>query len=144
MNTKKIERLIYKSLDTDLSRKEAILLNQELLQSEELLKKYSQLESIREAIYKTAETEFRPGFEEQLIRKINSTKTEKFYLGWYESLVPSFQRIALTAVFILVVLVSYNLSNGNKYSIESLLGINDTSIEYAYDPLQNLIRSDKQ
>jgi hypothetical protein len=144
MNAKKIERLINKSLDTDLSRKEAIQLNKELLQSEDLLKKYSQIESIREAISISTDAEFRPGFEERLIRKIQFIKKEKYYFTWSDSLVLSFRRIALTAVIVLIVLVSYNLSNGNKYSLESLLGINDTSIEHAYDPLQNLIRSDKQ
>jgi hypothetical protein len=145
MNKKKIERLIYKSLDSDLSRRESKELHDELQSSEDLLEKYSQIESIRDSVSQSAATTFKPFFEERLMNKINSLpKPAGILFNWTDSLVISFRRIAAIAILLLIVLVSYNVSNGNNYSIESLLGMNETSIETAFNPFNNLIGGERQ
>jgi hypothetical protein len=145
MTNKKIERLFYKSLDSTLSRKEEEILNTELQHSEKLREKYSQIITMRNAVSKSAITSFQPSFEENLFRKIyNPEKEKKSLNGWSNFLFISFRRIAFTAIIILIILISYNLNSGNKYSIENLLGIYETSLEHAFDPFRNLLWSEKQ
>lgn len=145
MKSNEINKLIYKSFDGSLTKKESTKLERCLKESEEIQKEFNRLKVIRDKISGSALTSFKPFFEERVMTKINyPAKNEDYLSNWTISLVSSFRRIALTAIIILVVLVTYNLNNGNKYSIENLLGINETSMEHDFDPIHYLMWSDKQ
>jgi hypothetical protein len=142
MKKKKIEKLFYKSLDGAVSPEENELLQQELKSSEELRKTSRQINEIRQLVSSSAETSFKPFFEERLLTKLNSPSAiEGYFNNWANSLAVSFRQVALAAIIILAVLVSFNLNAGNKYSIENLLGISHTNIESAFDPVNNLLGS---
>jgi len=117
MRNKKIQRLLYKSLDTPLSAEESKTLNNELQNSVELREQHFQILNIRKAIGENADTSFKILFEERLFDKLNKLPNRKplFNVG-VDSLTTSFRKIAFSAIIILILLISYNLKSGNKYS----------------------------
>ena len=145
MNNKKIKKLLYKSLDTTLTTEEAKILNNELQNSIELREEQTQLLNMRKALGESTETSFKIFFEERLSDKLSKLTTlETYFNGWANSVGSSFRKIALSAIIVLIILISYNLNSGNKYSIENLLGTSNTTIVSAFEPIQNLIASEKQ
>jgi len=135
MKDKKLEKLLYKSFDGILSIKEAELLREELRKSPELEETYNQIKKIRRAVGDTTEESFKPFFEERLINKIfNTEKKENPLVNWADSFNKSFRQVAYTAVAILALLIIYNVNSGNISSIENLIGIYRTPIEYVLDP----------
>lgn len=135
MKDKKLEKLLYKSFDGILTIKEAELLKEELRKSKELEETYNQIKKIRKAVNDVSEESFKPFFEERLLNKMfNIEKKESPLSNWVDSLNKSFRQVAYTAAIILALLVFYNVNNGNISSIENLLGIYRTPIEYALDP----------
>jgi hypothetical protein len=142
MKNNKIEQLLYKKLDGRISEKETEKLSQEMANSEELRKTFRQISELRKQVSQNAEISFKPFFEERLLSKLNSfTPAAEFITSWTTSLALSFRQVAITAIIILFILISFNLNNGNKYSIENLLGISNSNIEYAFDPVDNLMGS---
>jgi hypothetical protein len=145
MKKNKINKLIYKSFDGSLDDKESAMLERYLLESDEIRKEYNRLNLIREKISGSAITSFKPFFEERVIAKINYPADDKDLLNnWTISLTASFRKVALVAMIILVMLVTYNLNKGNKYSIENLLGKEKISMENDFDPIHYLMWSEKQ
>ncbi len=135
MKDKKLEKLLYKSFDGILTIKEAELLKEELRKSKELEETYNQIKKIRKAVNDVSEESFKPFFEERLLNKMfNVEKKGSPLSNWVDSLNKSFRQVAYTAAIILALLVFYNVNNGNISSIENLLGIYRTPIEYALDP----------
>ena len=144
MKKKELEKLIYKSLDSKLSEKEHETLITELMKSDEYFSEYNRLLEIRHAVSETKETDFEPFFEERLLKKLNHTvNDEKYFDLLSNSLFASFRRVAVAAIIILIILVSYNLNSGNNYSIQNLLGLSQAKIENAFDPFLNLMGTDK-
>ena len=139
---KEIEKLVYKSLDSSLSEKESELLNNELQKSSSLRKELKLLIDLRIFAGKSVNPDFKPFFEERLANKLYSQNKNTFSFNEQYSLFSySFRKFATAAIILLVILVSYNIINGNNYSFENLLGKSGSSIEYAFDPIQNLLGS---
>jgi hypothetical protein len=144
MKNKKIETLLYKSLDSSLPLLEDELLENELQNSDELRSDFRQINRIRKAVEESAVTSFKPFFEERLLTKLNYTGIVDENLSlWSNTLALSFRQIGFAAMFILILLLSYNLKSGNNHSIENLFGKSKYGIEYAYDPVSDLLRSNK-
>jgi hypothetical protein len=145
MKKQKSKQLLYKSFDSPLSDKEKESLDSELNISVSLKEEQEYLSKLRGAIKQNAEVSFEPFFEERLMNKLNRTiKTEKYSDLVSSSLFSSFGKIAITAIIILIVLISYNLNNGNNYSINSLLGNSKTSIASIFDPFENTMGATKK
>ena len=138
MKKKKIERLIYKSLDGKLTHKESESLKYELERSAEFESEYRNTIKLREEINKGAEKSFKPFFEERLLNRLHNSTGKIKYNPQVISLAISFRPIAVAAALILLLLLTYNLGSGNNYSINKLLGESQTNIEYAFDPLNNI------
>lgn len=142
MKKQKAEQLIYKSFDGRLSGEEQKMLESELQNSPAFKEEYEYLSRMRTAVSHTAKDSFEPFFEERLLGKLNrSVKTESYFDAVSKPLFASFGRIAVAAIIILVILISYNLNNGNNYAIDNLLGNSKTNIATAFDPFQNTIGS---
>jgi hypothetical protein len=144
MKNKKTEKLLYKSFDVSLNKEEAEQLESALKNSAGLKKEYDEIKELREEIKNSAVTSFKPFFEERLLNKLNnSSSAQNMFWDAQNSFVISFRKIGLTAICILIILLSYNLKSGNSYSIKNIFGISNAGIEYAFDPVQSLMRSDK-
>jgi hypothetical protein len=61
-------------------------------------------------------------------------------------LVFSSRKFVFTAIFILGLLISYNISNGNNHAIQNIFGggsNTEAGIEYAFSPLLNITAGSK-
>jgi len=144
MKKKDLEKLIYKSFDAPLTNEEKEFLESELNASAELMQEYQSLLSLRSAVRNSARDTFEPFFEERLLSRMERTKKyEKTYDYISTPLFTSFGKIAAAAIIILIILITYNLNNGNNYSINNLFGNSETKIASVYDPLQNTLGSRK-
>lgn len=140
MKNKKIEKLIYKSLDGVLTSDEEKYLQSELQSSGEVKKMYNDIVNLRNAVQNVETEPFRPFFEERLLDKINNPLVyENKTAGWSESFVKSCRQVAFTTVIILALLILYNVNQGNYTSFENLLGIYKAPIEYTIDPSFHLM-----
>jgi hypothetical protein len=140
MKNKRIEKLIYKNLDGTLSNKELEILKHEWDISEPVREEYQQILELRDKINESGIRKFKPLFEERLLDKLSSGKQLKTVsTGWIGSLGVSFRQITLTAAIILALLITYNMKNGNYYSIQNLFGDSNNNLEIAFDPVQNLL-----
>jgi negative regulator of sigma E activity len=145
MKKQKLEHLLYKSFDSELSEKEKESLDSELKSSETLKEEQKYLSKLRIAIKQSAQTSFEPFFEERLMGNLNRTANkEKYFDLVSSSLFSSFGRIAIAAIVVLAILLSYNLHNGNNYSINSLFGSSKANIASVFDPFENTIGAEKK
>jgi hypothetical protein len=132
MNMKK---LLYKSFDTGLSDSEKYALNEALKSSSELRKMKADIEAVRNAVKDTAITDFSPGFQTRLLNEISRSRIYISALSSFtDSLTLSFRKVAFSAAIILMLLIGYNLNEGNNYIFENILGISKPAVENAFDP----------
>lgn len=144
MKKQELEKLMYKSFDAPLTEDEKNILESELKASAVFMEEYQNLLKIRTAVRNSAKDTFEPFFEERLMSNLNrSLKHEKTYDYLSAPLFSSFGKIAAAAIVILIILITYNLNNGNNYSINNLLGKSETNIASVFDPLQNTLGSGK-
>lgn len=145
MKEKKIKKLLYKKLDAELTESETRFLNKELINTASLADEDRDLQKIRKLVAESAETSFKPFFETRVLNRINlSLDGNDSFASFANSLVLSFKQVGLAAILILILLLSYNLKSGNNRSLQSFLGISETSYEYyAFDPVQNFIGSNR-
>lgn len=140
MKKKNLEKLIFKSFDGTLTEKETAAFEYELKNSSEAKKLFAELRSLREGIENLPLLTFKPFFEERVLEKLKTEKSQsESHQNLPEALGLSFRKFAIAAVLVLALLITYNLNNGNSYSIENLLGTYKTPLEYALDPTLNLI-----
>lgn len=141
---KKIEKLIYKSLDGALSKNEADILEKELQESVNLRNEYKLIKETRKMVSENAVFSFEPFFEERVLQKMNEPEAKETNGIFEINLIPlTFRKIALAALIVLAILITYNLNSGNNYSIENLLGISHTNIEYAFNPINIYVGQEK-
>jgi hypothetical protein len=145
MKTTNIKNMIFREMDGTLSEKEKILLKTELENSEELRKFQREITSVRDRVKKSAESSFKPFFEERVMSRLaRISDAEAGLSGFAVALVFSSKRFVYAAMIILGLLISYNISSGNNHSISNLLGSSsEASIEYAFSPLIELTGSSK-
>lgn len=144
MKKQKLEKLLFKSFDAPLSKEEKELLESELKNSPSLKEEQEFLNRLRRGVEQSAVNDFEPFFEERLMGKLNrSLKNERTFDSISIPLFSSFGRIAIAAVIILIILISYNVNNGNNYAINNLLGNSKTNIASVFDPFQNTIGAKK-
>jgi hypothetical protein len=138
-----VKKLLYRSFDSNLTPKEEAVLNEELLKSGDLRDLREQVSILRKKVKSSAYPEFSPYFETRLLVNLNKASKQNGLLsGLYDSLELSFKKVALTAAALLLILILYNVKQGNFSSIENVLGVYHTPIEYAFDPSVHLFEND--
>jgi hypothetical protein len=142
-NSSYIKKLLYKSFDSNLTPKEEAILKEELQKSGDLRELSGQITALRNKVKSSAYPEFSPYFESRLLANLNREQKQNGLLsGLYDSLELSFKKIALTAAAVLLILILYNVKQGNLSSLENVLGVYHTPIEYAFDPSAHLFEND--
>jgi hypothetical protein len=135
MTNKKLEKLLYKSFDAELSIRESKILENELKNSKKLRKLQEQISAIRKAVQYSKSESLKPFFEERVLNKIKSNSEPiSFYNELGEMFGTVFKQIALGAVILIVALVIYNFNQGNNEGVKSIFGANNFPIQYALDP----------
>lgn len=135
MTNKKLEKLLYKSFDAELSIRESKILENELKHSKELRKLQEQISAMRKAVQNSKSELLKPFFEERVLNKIKSNSEPiSFYNELGEMFGTVFKQIALGAVILIVALVIYNFSQGNNEGIKNIFGSKNFQVQYALDP----------
>jgi len=131
---KKILKLLYRSFDGDLKKKEQKQLAEALKSSKELQQEKEQISAQRQAVSDSAALSFKPFFAEQVMNRISSeVKKENTLEIFYETLKAIFRRFAIIGAVVLIVLISYNLKTGDSLSTDEVFYASDVTFEEILD-----------
>ncbi|MCK4795794.1 MAG: hypothetical protein KAT05_00355 [Spirochaetes bacterium] len=127
---KKLLKLLYKSFDFKLSKKEQNLLDKNLTESEKIKNEKNTISQMRKSIAGCIETSFKPNFIENVMYKIKNIKAEeKSKYLFFECLVYNFKRIAAVALIICIILFSVIIIKQEKNPLLNLLIRSEVSFE---------------
>lgn len=131
---RKVLKLLYRSLDSDLEVKDRKKLETALEESEELRKEKERLMAQRQAVAASAGQSFSPFFAERVMHRIEGLGQKKNGLeAFYESFVAAFRKVAVVSAVILVLLISYNVIKRDILPENELFFVADTSMEKILD-----------
>lgn len=134
MNKKDLE-LLYRSFDGSLTPEEQKQLGEALAGSKALREEKKRIKSLREAISNHAAESFEPFFAERVMQRIErSRQAEKSPDQFFESLFAVFRPVAVGAVVLLIILLSYNMIKSDRLSLASAFAEPEVSLEEAFDP----------
>ena len=135
----KLKKLLYESFDRVLTKKELYKLDIALNKSRILAKEKNDISNLREMISSNnMQRDFSPGFEFEVIRKINSHPTRGSYQYiFFNSLNMVFRKIAYATVIFIILTLSYNFGKSGSISFQSALGIKQQDTSLA-DDFKNL------
>jgi hypothetical protein len=127
---KKILKLLYRSFDDDLDKKEKDQLEEALQKSDALRKERERILAQRQAIRESPKSFFKPNFAERVMGRIDSLGEKKNgFETFYETLLAMFRRLALAGAAILLLLLIYNLRTGDALSTDEIFYSSDVAIE---------------
>ncbi|MCG8604095.1 hypothetical protein MJD09_03730 [bacterium] len=129
MNEELLE-LLYRSFDSNLSKEDQALLSAGLSRDPELREEKKRVEQMRSMVSENAERSFKPFFSARVMRKIKDKAPQS---DFFESLVWIFRRVAVVGGMALILLLATNLLVGRDFSVDSLLGIPQISLEDSYE-----------
>jgi len=131
---KKILKLLYRSFDEELNKKENRQLEAAMKQSEELRLERDRILAQRQALAESPKSSFKPFFAERVMSQIESLGEKKNGLEtFYETLLVMFRRFALAGAAILIILLLYNLRTGDALSTDEIFYASDVAIEEIID-----------
>jgi hypothetical protein len=127
---RKILKLLYRSLDFTLKKKDRRRLDRALEESAELRQHKAELAAMRQAIADGAVRSFRPQFVERAMARIQSggesAEYQDILFGAYRTM---FRRAAFVGLVILVVLVSYNIAHKDLLPQDTIFYVSDLTID---------------
>jgi anti-sigma factor RsiW len=126
---KRVLKLLYRSLDSGLKKKDQERLDKALAESKELRKHRAEILSLRQALAQGAARSFRPQFDERVMNRVRSVP--KVSRG-HEVLVDSyrwvFKRLAAVSLLILMVLISVAVIQDGLFPQDAIFYISDTAV----------------
>lgn len=126
---KKILRLLYRSFEEKLEEKEQKQVEEALRRSEELRQEKERIAAMRKAVADSAHRSFKPFFAERVMNRIMAGEKESLMISVFEPLKAVFQRLAIAAAIIIIVLMVYNLSMGESFSMDEAFYVSELTIE---------------
>jgi hypothetical protein len=131
---KKISRLLIRSLDQELKKKDQNTLAEALKKSPELQREKNDLDAQRQLVAGSAARNFRPGFTQRVLagvmtkeRKTNGL--EKFYLN----LKLIFRPVAVIGAVLLLALILFNLGAGDPLNSDEMYYASENTVEDILD-----------
>ena len=134
----RIIKLLYRSFDEDLSKREQIQLNEALSKSKELQEKKSILQKVRETLSGLEKPAIEPLFKNRVMEKIYTLQTEREQVLFYDSLVYVFRRVAFAVTMVLVILFFYTYFSTGSFDPVGIVNGSDVSFEELIDSDTNL------
>jgi anti-sigma factor RsiW len=111
---KRILKLLYRSLDAPLKKKQEERLRRALAESTELRRRQAEITALRGALADGSPRSFRPGFADRALERIRSARESPDRLeALARAYAVAFRRIVIAGLIVLAVLVSYNLASGD-------------------------------
>ena len=127
---KKILKLLYRSFDDELNKKERDKLEKALKKSKELQEEREQIIAQRQALAASSPPSFNAFFAERVMNRIETLGQKNNGLeSFYETLILMFRRFAIVGAAILLLLLIYNLQTGNILSSDEVLFASDFTFE---------------
>ena len=127
---KRILKLLYRSLDSPLNKRQEDRLNRALAGSPELRRQRDEIIAMRQALADGAGRSFRPGFADRTIRRLRSgPEREDSLAALVRAYAGAFKPVAIAGLVILAVLVSYNLANRDLMPRDAILYASDLAVE---------------
>jgi hypothetical protein len=134
----RILKLLYRSFDRKLSKKEHDQLNDALSNSESLQEKKSLLLKVRDTLSTLEKPAVEPDFSNRVMAEIYTLESEKEQDLFYDSLVYLFRRVAVAVTMVLVIILFYiyfstgsldpiGIADGSDINFEELID-SDTNI----------------
>lgn len=131
--------LLLRSLDSKLTPGEQEQLDKAMAQSEALRLEAEQLELLRQTVAGSVPRTFRPFFAERVLSRIRSEGSEMNPLSFFDALFATFRPLALAAVVILVVMLSFNAVRNDGEVMAGVLSSDSVGVELAFDPASDWI-----
>jgi hypothetical protein len=129
---KNMKKLIYRSLDDDLSKKEKLKLDKALERSEELRRVLSDAQKLR-AEAKSSSVSFAPMFAERVVRTIRQ-KNAQIHEDFFSALNYMFRRVALVGAIAVVVMFSIVVLTKNQTSTVAEYAMTQMTLDDLVDP----------
>lgn len=127
---KKILKLLYRSLDSRLKKKDEERLTKALEESEELQQHRREIMSVRQVVAESAGRSFPPGFAERVMGKLQGSQKANNRLDAQFNLYASvFKPFAIATIAILIILISYNISHDDLLPKGEIFYVSDLMIE---------------
>jgi len=127
----KILNLLYRSFEENLSQTEKETLDKELEHSQTLRNERDKIIKMRGLVKTDPNYTFQPLFADRVMGKIqtqvktNSPTVQEFF----DSLLWTFRRVAIAGVFAVLLLFTYNIINSGQFSLTSMLGMPQLTVE---------------
>jgi len=129
-----IKKLLYESFDRNLSKSDAKKLDTALKKSGNLSKEINDITLFREIIARNTQKDFSPGFESEVLRKINSRAIKGNYQNvFFNSLNTAFRKLAFAVIIFIIITLSYNIGKSGNISFQSAMGIKQQNTSLADD-----------
>jgi hypothetical protein len=127
---KRVLKLLYRSLDSALKKKDQERLDKALAESKQLRQYREDILSLRQAITQGAARSFRPQFEERVMSRIRSAPFAPEGLqALLESYRRAFRRVVLATFFILVILFSYAVTQDGLLPKDAIFYVSQVTID---------------
>ncbi len=128
----KYRKLLHRSFEGTLHKRQQRVLNQELAQNADLRNEQTKLEYIRNTLANTPEPSFRTFFAERVTHRIMDLY-QQGQNDFAASLVYAFRRIAIAGVITAIILLSVNLFTPAATTTSSSPGVT-TTLDDMLDP----------
>ena len=129
---KNMKKLMYRSLDDDLSKNEKRILDQALGQSAELRRVLSDAQKLRDEA-KSSSVSFAPMFAERVVRTIRH-KNAQIQEDFFSALNYMFRRVALAGAIAVVVMFSIVVLTKNQTSTVAEYAMTQMTLDDLVDP----------
>jgi hypothetical protein len=127
---KKVLKLLYRSFDTDLSKKKKQQLDEALEQSKDLREERKLILSRRQAVADSAVRTFRPYFADRVMSQVAAMGDKKdTQESFYDALIFGFKRLAVVGALVMIGLIFFNVIKGHVIPIDEAFFASDLVIE---------------
>jgi hypothetical protein len=132
---KTIRKLLYRSFDRPLNKREQKRLDAGLARSESLRREKQEMESIRRRVAAASMSSFGANFPAKVMARLAKEMADNGTLLFHEFIFRLFRPVAIAATIIIITLISINISKTNKWSWEGAMALPEVTLTDAYDPL---------
>ncbi len=127
---KKNLKLLYRSFDSNLSKKKNLRLEKALDESKALRDEKELVLSRRQAVTDNAERAFRPYFADRVMAQIAAIGDKKEpQESFYNALMYGFKRLAVVGALVVIVLLFFNVFQGHIIPVDEVFFASDLVFE---------------
>lgn len=136
MNENHFKKLLYKSMDSELSASEKDSIAEFLKNNPEFKMFQDEVYDIRNKVKILGKEDFSNEFEYKLMQKANPIFLKKSIYGIVPDIISTvFRKVCLSAALLLVIVSIYNINAGNNSIIKNLFSKSLPTMEYVFNPI---------